>query len=40
VVGLTESFKPVPDRRGLYAPNGAAARTNAGPALRVVAGAR
>ena len=21
VVGLTETFKPIPDRRGLYAPN-------------------
>jgi len=21
VVGLTEAFKPMPDRRGLYAPN-------------------
>jgi chemotaxis protein methyltransferase CheR len=40
VVGLTESFKPVPDRRGLYAPNGAAVRAKAGPALRIVAGAR
>jgi chemotaxis protein methyltransferase CheR len=39
VVGLTESFKPIADRRGLYTPNGAA-RTKAGPALRVVAGAR
>jgi chemotaxis protein methyltransferase CheR len=37
VVGLTESFKPVPDRRGLYAPNGAAGRPKAAPALRVVA---
>jgi chemotaxis protein methyltransferase CheR len=37
VVGLTESFKPVHDRRGLYAPNGAAVRSKAGPALRVVA---
>ena len=24
VVGLTEAFKPLPDRRGLYAPNPAA----------------
>jgi chemotaxis protein methyltransferase CheR len=38
VVGLTESFKPVSDRRGLYAPN--TIRAKAGPALRVVAGAR
>jgi len=29
VVGLTEAFKPVPDRRGLYAPNSrTAARTS------------
>jgi len=26
VVGLTDAFKPVPDRRGLYAPNAAARR--------------
>ena len=32
VVGLTDSFKPVPDRRGLYAPN-AGARA-AAPAAR------
>jgi chemotaxis protein methyltransferase CheR len=38
VVGLTESFKPVHDRRGLYAPNGAM-RAKSAPALRVVAGA-
>jgi chemotaxis protein methyltransferase CheR len=38
VVGLTGSFKPVADRRGLYAPSGGIGR--AGPALRVVAGGR
>jgi chemotaxis protein methyltransferase CheR len=35
VVGLTDSFKPVPDKRGLYAPN-TAALTRA-PPLRIVA---
>jgi chemotaxis protein methyltransferase CheR len=40
VVGLTESFKPVADRRGLYAPNRAAAKARSAPQLRVVAGAR
>jgi chemotaxis protein methyltransferase CheR len=34
VVGLTDSFKIVPDRRGLYAPNGA--RPAAAPRLAVV----
>ena len=34
VVGLTESFKPVPDRRGLYAPNAAVPRAE--PSLRIV----
>jgi len=29
VVGLTESFKPVVDRRGLYAPNGAVGKAPA-----------
>jgi chemotaxis protein methyltransferase CheR len=38
VVGLTESFKPIHDRRGLYAPNGAM-RAKSAPALRVVASA-
>jgi chemotaxis protein methyltransferase CheR len=38
VVGLTESFRPVPDRRGLYAPNGGARKP--APSLRIVAGAR
>jgi chemotaxis protein methyltransferase CheR len=48
VVGLTDAFRPVPDRRGLYAPNRAAAKpalsakVAAMPAPRVatVAGAR
>ena len=41
VIGLTESFKPVHDRRGLYAPNvGAKPVAKAPPALRIVAGAR
>jgi chemotaxis protein methyltransferase CheR len=39
VVGLTESFKPIHDRRGLYAPN-AAGRPKAPPELRLVAAAR
>jgi len=30
VVGLTDAFKPVPDRRGLYAPNLALRRATAG----------
>jgi chemotaxis protein methyltransferase CheR len=38
VVGLTDSFKPVADRRGLYAPNTAARM--GGPRLAVVAGGR
>ena len=36
VIGLTESFTPVPDRRGLYAPARAAV-PRPGPALRLVA---
>jgi chemotaxis protein methyltransferase CheR len=40
VVGLTESFKPVVDRRGLYAPNGVGGKTRTAPLLRMVAGAR
>ncbi len=36
VVGLTESFKPLADRRGLYVPNVTVPK----PALRIVAGAR
>jgi chemotaxis protein methyltransferase CheR len=38
VVGLTDSFKPLADRRGLYVPNLAVPRP--APSLRVVAGAR
>ena len=42
VVGLTETFKPFPDRRGLYRPNGAPAKTlSAGataPMLAAIAG--
>ena len=38
VVGLTDSFRPVPDRRGLYAPASAAPMPK--PMLRVVAGGR
>jgi chemotaxis protein methyltransferase CheR len=38
VVGLTESFKPLADRRGLYVPNAAVPKP--APALRIVAGAR
>jgi len=41
VVGLTNSFRPVVNCRGLYAPNvpalAPASRTNTGPSLRVVA---
>ena len=43
VVGLTDSFKPMPDRRGVYAPNlGAKAKTAciARPGLRLAATAR
>jgi chemotaxis protein methyltransferase CheR len=29
VVGLTEAFKPIPDKRGLYAPNRDALKTGA-----------
>jgi chemotaxis protein methyltransferase CheR len=36
VVGLTESFKPIPDRRGLYRPNAAAA--GGAPRMAAVAG--
>jgi chemotaxis protein methyltransferase CheR len=39
VVGLTDCFKPVPDRRGLYAPN-TGTRLTTGPRLAVVAGGR
>jgi chemotaxis protein methyltransferase CheR len=38
VVGLTESFKPIHERRGLYAPNGVVKGKSA-PLLRVVASA-
>jgi chemotaxis protein methyltransferase CheR len=38
VVGLTDSFRPVPDRRGLYAPNTGARAT--APRLAVVSGGR
>jgi chemotaxis protein methyltransferase CheR len=33
VVGLTDAFKPVPDQRGLYAPNGPANKAAAKPVL-------
>jgi chemotaxis protein methyltransferase CheR len=33
VVGLTDTFRPVPDQRGLYAPTGPAGRPAAKPAL-------
>ncbi len=39
VVGLTDIFKPVPDQRGLYAPNGAA-KPAAKPGLAVAAAPR
>jgi chemotaxis protein methyltransferase CheR len=39
VVGLTESFKPMHDRRGLYAPH-VASKPKASPGLRIVAGTR
>ena len=38
VVGLTESFKPIQERRGLYTPNGAT-KGRSHPQLRVVASA-
>ncbi|MBU6465053.1 MAG: protein-glutamate O-methyltransferase CheR [Bradyrhizobium sp.] len=37
VVGLTEAFKPYPERRGLYIPNVAQAARGAQPALKAVA---
>jgi len=41
VVGLTEAFKPLPERRGLYAPNHAAlAPVRSAPRLAAVANAR
>jgi chemotaxis protein methyltransferase CheR len=39
VVGLSDRFKPMPDRRGLYSPN-FDTRTSASPRLAVVAGGR
>jgi chemotaxis protein methyltransferase CheR len=39
VVGLTDTFKPVPDRRSLYAPN-LCAKQAAAPRLAVIAGGR
>jgi chemotaxis protein methyltransferase CheR len=38
VVGLTETFKPIQERRGLYTPNGAS-KGRSQPALRIVASA-
>jgi chemotaxis protein methyltransferase CheR len=38
VVGLTDSFRPLPNRRGLYAPS--VSTPKPGPILRVVAGGR
>ena len=43
VVGLTDSFKPLPDRRGIYAPNVAAKARPAHeskPGLRLATAAR
>jgi chemotaxis protein methyltransferase CheR len=40
VVGLTDSLKPVPDRRGLYAPASLTSPHKPAPALRIVAGGR
>jgi chemotaxis protein methyltransferase CheR len=40
VVGLTDSFKPIADRRGLYAPNGSAKFGAAAPRLALVSGGR
>ena len=37
VVGLTDVFKPFPDRRGLYRPNAARATSAKGPAVGVAA---
>jgi chemotaxis protein methyltransferase CheR len=39
VVGLTDAFKPVADRRGLYVPN-PSARPESGPRLAALAGGR
>nr|WP_249158920.1 protein-glutamate O-methyltransferase CheR [Bradyrhizobium tropiciagri] len=40
VVGLTDTFKPVPDRRGLYRPNGLRAGAGAMPRAAAVAAGR
>jgi chemotaxis protein methyltransferase CheR len=40
VVGLTEAFRPLPDRRGVYALNGSAGASPAMPRLAVAAAAR
>jgi chemotaxis protein methyltransferase CheR len=40
VVGISDAFKPYPDRRGLYSPNANRAGTAAPQALRAVAAAR
>ena len=40
VIGLTEAFKPLPDKRGLYVPNpgkGAATKPQAGKVLKFAA---
>jgi chemotaxis protein methyltransferase CheR len=38
VLGISDAFKPYPDRRGLYRPNAArAARAGAAPAMKAVA---
>jgi chemotaxis protein methyltransferase CheR len=37
VVGLTEAFRPCPDRRGLYSPNVARGARPALPVLKAVA---
>jgi chemotaxis protein methyltransferase CheR len=39
VVGMTDAFKPYPERRGLYWPNPARGTRPAGAALKVVAAA-
>jgi hypothetical protein len=40
VVGLTDSFMPIPDRRGLCAPNANAKFTAAATRLALVGGGR
>jgi chemotaxis protein methyltransferase CheR len=37
VVGLTDVFKPFPDKRGLYRPSGARATSGAGAAMPRIA---